>query len=375
MKLLIAFACGALLYFLQSYLYKYFWDKGLVITVSFADDVVREGATTALIETISNKKCLPLPVLQIKFAITRTFLFPKQKNTAVTDQYYRNEFFSVMPYQKITRTYPFVCSHRGCFQMTGMDVICKDFFMTHMMLKSLTHPSVIYVLPRRFRQLEIPTKAEHLLGELVKQIHRNEDLFEFSGIREYQPYDSMHSINWKSTARTGSLQVNTFHTTFSKKLVLILNLDCNAVSHAEELQEEGIRIVTSIASRLIHEKIPVAFYTNGKDLITKEPCRIEAGSDGAHVRNIEVALARIDLEQKPSSYLELLDRYIKPEGDSVEYLLISNYRKKDLCEKYAALRKQGYSVKLFIPEFKAVSLEDSLTAAEGIVKWTVKDDH
>ena len=318
MKLLIAFACGALLYFLQGYLYKYFWEKGLVITVSFADDVVREGCATALIETISNKKFLPLPVLQIKFAITRTFLFPKQKNTAVTDQYYRNEFFSAMPYQKITRTYPFICSRRGCFQMTGMDVICKDFFMTRMMLKSLTHPSVIYVLPRRLRQLEIPTEAEHLLGELVKQIHRNEDPFEFAGIREYQPYDSMHSINWKSTARMGSLQVNTFHTTFSKKLVLLLNLDCNAMAHADELQEEGIRIAASLAAQLIHEKIPVAFYTNGKDLITKEPCRIEAGSDGLHVRNIEIALARIDIGQKPSSYLELLDRYIKPECDSVE---------------------------------------------------------
>lgn len=375
MKLLIAFACGALLYFLQSYLYKCFWDKGLTITVRFADGVVREGGTTALIETISNRKRLPLPVLQIKFAITRTFLFPKQKNTAVTDQYYRNEFFSVMPYQKITRTYPFICSRRGCFQMTGMDLICKDFFMTRMMLKSLTHPSMIYVLPRRLKQVEIPTEAEHLLGELVKQIHRNEDPFEFAGIREYQPYDSMHSINWKSTARTGSLQVNTFYTTFSRKLVLLLNLDCNAVSHAGELKEECIRIAASLTARFIHEKIPVAFYTNGMDLIMKEPCRIEAGSDGAHVRNIEIALSRIDITQSPSSFLELLDEHIKPEGDSVEYLLISNYRKKDLCEKYAALKKQGYSIKLLIPEFKAVSLEDSLMAAEGIVKWTVRDDY
>lgn len=375
MKLLIAFACGTLLYFLQSCLYKCFWDKDLTITVSFADSVVREGDSTALIETISNRKRLPLPVLQIKFAITRTFLFPKQKNTAVTDQYYRNEFFSVMPYQKITRSYPFICSRRGCYQMTGMDVICKDFFMTRMMLKSLTHPSMIYVLPRRLRQVEITTEAEHLLGELVKQIHRNEDPFEFAGIREYQPYDNMHSINWKSTARTGSLQVNTFYTTFSKKIVLLLNLDCNAVSRAEVLKEECIRIAASLAARFIHEKIPVAFYTNGMDLIMKEPCRIEAGSDGTHINSIEIALSRIDNAQSPSSFLELLDAHIKPEGDSVEYVLISNYRKKDLCEKYTALKNQGYSVKLLIPEFKAVSLEDSLMLTEGIVKWTVNDDY
>ena len=35
-----------------------------------------------------------------------------------------------------------------------------------------------------------------------------EDPFEYRGIREYQPYDDMRSVNWKATAKTGDLKVN-----------------------------------------------------------------------------------------------------------------------------------------------------------------------
>ncbi len=375
MKLLLAFACGVLLYILQNYLYRRFWDTGLTVTVTFKDEAVREGNSSVLVETIRNQKWLPLPVLQIKFAITRTFLFKKQSNTAVTDQYYRNEFFSILPYQKITRTYPFVCSRRGCFRMTDMDIICKNFFMTGMMLKNMRHPSMIYVLPKRIDQLNITTKAQHLLGEIVKNVHQNEDPFEFAGIREYQPFDSMHSINWKSTARLGKLQVNTFRTTFSKKVVLLLNIECNAVSHAERIREEAVRITATLADLFAREKIPVAYNTNGKDLVTKEACRMEAGSDMIHVRNIEVALARLDMEQRPESFLELLEECVKPEQSPVEYIVISNYRKKNLCDKIIALRDKGYAVCFVIPELKSVDADAVWQDIDKAVKWTVNDDY
>ena len=40
-----------------------------------------------------------------------------------------------------------------------------------------------------------------LLGDIEKNLHINEDPFTFAGIRDYQPFDSMHSIKWKTTAR------------------------------------------------------------------------------------------------------------------------------------------------------------------------------
>ncbi|HOO27743.1 MAG TPA: DUF58 domain-containing protein, partial [Lachnospiraceae bacterium] len=178
-----------------------------------------------------------------------------------------------------------------------------------------------------------------------------------------------------STARTGALQVNTFHTTFSKKTVILLNLECNAVAHAQQLQEEAIRIAAYFADRFIREKVPVAFYTNGKDLIMDEPFRIDAGSDRTHIRSIEIALARLDTAKRPVSFTELLDKQVRPEDGAVEYLLISNYRKKDLCDKYAELKKQGYSMRLLVPEFSYNSLEPALCDDQSVMKWTVQNDY
>ena len=74
MKLLIALAAGVALYFVQLLLYRRYWDRDLNISVDFAQSVVREGDGNELVEIISNDKRLPLPVLQVKFAITRSFL-------------------------------------------------------------------------------------------------------------------------------------------------------------------------------------------------------------------------------------------------------------------------------------------------------------
>lgn len=103
MRLLLVIAIGFLLYIIQKRVFKKYWLKGLQVNIDFEEPIVREGDKNALIEVIKNDKALLLPVLQLKFSITRTFVFPKEKNSAVTDQYYRNDYFSCRPFQIITR--------------------------------------------------------------------------------------------------------------------------------------------------------------------------------------------------------------------------------------------------------------------------------
>ena len=113
MRLLIALLAGAALYFAQLYLYRYCWKEGLNVSIAYGRDIVREGDENELIETVVNDKMLPLPVVQVKFNITRTFELKRRDNSAVTDQYYRNDFFSLLPYRKITHIYGFKCTRRG----------------------------------------------------------------------------------------------------------------------------------------------------------------------------------------------------------------------------------------------------------------------
>ncbi|MCR4690990.1 MAG: DUF58 domain-containing protein [Lachnospiraceae bacterium] len=353
MKLLVAFLLAWGIYLLQKAVYDHLWDKGLASDLSFEKDVLYEGEENTLIEVIENRKYLPLPILQVKFAITRTFLFQKQENTSVTDKYYRSDYFTVMPWQKITRSYPFICSKRGCFFTENIDLICRPFFLEQWMVVSQPQYAGVCVLPARIDHREVSENVKKLLGETEKNLRINEDPFTFSGIRDYQPYDNMRSINWKISARHDKLLVNTYNSTFSKKVVLLLNLETNSMVHAEQTREWAIRIASHLAGHFISARIPTALYTNGRDVAAAEEgpgCpAIEAGADMAHIRVIEVALARLNEKETGMPFLSLMEERIRTGKDPVEYIIISNYRKKDITGRYEALLSEGHGVHFIIP--------------------------
>ncbi len=371
MKLLFAFALAVILYFLQYHIYVRLWNRKLNVTIGFAENVVEEGRHNTLIETIENKKWLPIPILQIKFATTRSFIFAKEKMSAVTDQYYRNEFFSIMPYQRVVRELPFVCGKRGCYRVNGMDVISKDLFLTHTMFKHLEHDAVVYVLPKRIPIPELAFSVDTLFGNVVKNSRINEDPFEFAGIRDYQPYDNMHSINWKNTAKRQTIQVNTYYTTYSNEMYVLLNVDTNMVARAEYVKEEAIRIADAVANMFLFSKVPVGFYSNGSDIFTNERFTIEAGAGKNHIETIELALARIDLAAGHSDFMELMDMAAEHIERNTKFVIVSNYRKDDIREKYQAMCDAGFSCAWIVPELHDVEVEDKTLALPNTIKWEV----
>ena len=359
MKLLVAFLIALLIYGIQMLFYRRYWSKGLGASMAFEKDVVYEGQDNHLIEIIENRKKLPVPILQVKFSITRTFLFEKQNKGNVTDKYYRSEFFTVMPWQKITRTYPITCSRRGFYTTESMDLIGWNFFMNKKLIITYQEDVSVCVLPGRIRPQDVPDTVNTLLGETEKNVKINEDPFTFAGIREYQPYDNIRSINWKATARHGDLLVNTYNSTFSKRVVLLLNVEANSMLHTEDVSEWAIKIAAHLAMRYISAGIPTALYTNANSK-SGSPA-LDAGADLSHIRAIEMALARIDLQLPCEKFTTVMDDRIKTEGHPAEYVIISNYRRKDVTERYEQLLTQGCSIHFVILVFPKEFIEESFT--------------
>ena len=370
MRLLLVLAIGLILFLIQRRVYKKNWLKGLQVDIDFEEPVVREGDKNALVEVIKNDKVLLLPVVQLKFSITRTFIFPKEKNSAVPDQYYRNDYFTCRPYQIITRKYAFRATKRGEYKITSIDLICKDIFMDRSNFATSEEYSTVLVLPARIRRENMGDDIIRFTGDVVKRIKINEDPFEFASIREYQPYDPMNHINWKATAKSDSLHVNTFNSTNRKNVVILLNLDMNLIRHAEELAEWSIRIASCLADHFIGEQIPTALYTNGTDYETEEPIGVDAGCDDGHVRNIDMALARIQVKDVCSSFVELIEQHIDREEDN-DYILISNYRKNDFADKFDEMKKEGIRVSLIIPEFDYADISPFAENGYDTFKWVI----
>ncbi|MBO4347901.1 MAG: DUF58 domain-containing protein [Lachnospiraceae bacterium] len=370
MRLLIVLLVGLILYIVQAIVYKKYWHEGLDVNIDFEDQIVREGDKNALILTIVNDKLLPLPVILLKFSITRTFIFPKERNSAVTDNYYRKEYFSCRAYQKITRKYGFTTSKRGEYSISSIDLICKDIFMDKSRFADSRKYASVLVLPSRIPMEKIPEDIIKFSGDIVRRIKINEDPFEFNSIREYQPFDPFNHINWKATAKNDYLQVNTFNSTNKKNLVILLNLDMNTVRNSEALSEWSIRIASCLADYFISDQTPVALYTNGTDYLSDELIGVEAGSDQGHTRNIDVALARIKIKDKYPSFLDLMDEKISTDSED-EYIIVSNYRKNDFVNKFDDLRNSGIKVSLIIPEFGYSSIEPFISNGTDVYKWEV----
>ncbi|MDE5697158.1 MAG: DUF58 domain-containing protein, partial [Lachnospiraceae bacterium] len=91
-----------------------------------------------------------------------------------------------------------------------------------------------------------------------------EDPFAFRTIRNYTTDDPMKTINWKASAKTGALMVNTFDSVQSQKAMIFLDVEDTGILKYEDLVEESIALAATMMRRLLRQNIEVGFVFNGK---------------------------------------------------------------------------------------------------------------
>ena len=101
----------------------------------------------------------------------------------------------------------------------------------------------------------------------------------FRGIREYTPEDPMNRINWKASARSGSLMVNQHNSAVSGNVCILLDVEDETVWKYEEIHEEGIRLAAAVAESFLSRGIEVGLITNGRDCREKSEIFLPGQSD------------------------------------------------------------------------------------------------
>lgn len=367
MRLIIALAVLMLLYSIQSRLYREYWNIGLRIRLTFSKDTANIGEQIVLTQVIENRKALPLPILHVKFRTTRTFSFEDNENTQTTDYHYRNDVFSVLGKQKVTRQLPFLVTHRGYFSINELHLTSRDLFLTKSFVSILPNDTAIYVLPERLQAKHFASMHEQMLGDFHTHRQSMEDPFAFAGIRPYQTFDTMKSINWKSTAHMGMLMVNQYQPATSNEVRIFLNLTPYMQSYADGLFEHAINIANTVGSAFIDDAIDVSLQTNAYDILTKEQSYLAPGHGKEHKLTLARMLSRIDLKQKCSDFMELVRNSIKKENHPVSYILISTYRDDallSLFERFAAKDNMYW----IIPEYSYANIHYT---NQRIMKWEV----
>lgn len=286
-----------LLLVLEQRIYRKLWMRGLRVSICFQEECIFEGGEGTLAEVVENRKRLPLSMLKVKFQTSRNLIFDAEESSGTTDQYYRNDVFQIGGGERITRTLAFTGGKRGVYGIYKADLVAADLFLTSQMVDEASVNTTVYVYPKPYDSSEFRLSLRQLNGEVLARRHLLEDPFEYRGIREYQPFDDMRSINWKATARTGDFKVNQKNYTALRSVRIFMNLEDGGVRRKNDSVEASIRIAAGLCEYFLKEGIQVACYGNGLDARSGMPLSIDASAGRGQMSAVYRGLACIDADR------------------------------------------------------------------------------
>ena len=245
----------------------------------------------------------------------------------------------------------------------------QDKLVTH-----IPQSTEFYVLPARLPAEQIRIPYSKIMGMLVSRRRVYDDPFEFAGIRDYRRTDPMKHINWKASARNGSLLVNLHESTLSQKVVLLLDCEGAGSASVDTLNEVSISIAAALAARMLQDGISVTILSNGADVLAEKPLctgELTGRSTALHVRR---QLARLVCRKGLLPMETLLRGELERSGkENNLYVLISKEQKQHLLPALEALAG-GHEAVWILPEDRNMPERHKMNETSrhvDIVRWSV----
>lgn len=368
-------------WYLQKEIYRKYWARGLSASVRFTEPYTYEGETSFFLEEISNHKFLPLPTLEVRIVTSRNLEFggEAKENASISDQSYLRDVFAFLGYQKVIRRLPFVCRKRGLYDVRSAELIGYDLLYSNKYYMEQKQQTQLYVYPRQVDIRRIRLICQSISGMVIAQQKLFPDPFEFSGIREYQVTDPMHRINWKASARSNELMVNQYDSTTNMQVTLVLDVEDSGIMKYQELTEESIRILSSLAAELTAKGAELEVRSNACVRKTSgnpendpsfEVLSMHLKSGTGQIQEFNQKLACIEEQQivSPAAQILLEDSLLQDAGKIV--VLLSKNKTEENEEALQMLARRGSQVLWVIPVHPYMEQE---TAKRGVTElyWEV----
>lgn len=372
MRVIVSCLLMFFLYKLVQLLFQKIWERGFAVKVHCEHDFAYEGEQLRLVEEIENAKRFPLPAVKIKFTTSKFWEFEGEKEGVTTDLYYRSDVFSIGGRKRVKRFLTFTCVKRGYFALGDIEMFVSDYFFTREYYKKQKNNQWVYVFARRVKIPELEQFYRQILGEMVSKRRLLEDPFSFAGIRDYQSFDTMRRINWKASAKTGDLKVNTYQFTSEQAVHMLLFFEQGNVNWDKKMEEFCISLTVSMAEKFIQEQVGLSVVCNGLDAETGIGVKVGTGSGAYHMRRIDEAMARIDLlmdQAKLSQAEEFFEENMQRDGLN---LIITTCQTPAFQRKIEEKKKEGYEIRWLLPhyEFEPVNV---LAELDGSMRDVIPD--
>jgi uncharacterized protein (DUF58 family) len=294
------------------------------------------------------------------------------------------QVLSLLPHEHVHLSYSLAGRHRGYYRLGPLVTLGGDLLGAVSYENRCAGDDSVIVYPKivALRDLGFPSQSP--FGTLPSRERLFEDPSRMRGVRDYQPGDSLRRMDWKTSARVGSLQVRRYEPSIALETAVFLNLDETDFPQVvrRESTELGIVVAASVAAHLVEKRQAVGLVTNGCDPMAKEAgpfSSLPMRKGREHLMHLLDLLARIEVasEGKAMAFLDLLSRKSLglPWGSTV--VVITSREVEGLLGALLALRRRGLAIILVLTcpdrEFEHTAQRAGQLGIRTLQIWTERD--
>lgn len=350
------FIAIALVIFVLIIVQKYIFDRlsfrKFDYQCHFTESEVSEGAQVGLVETVENKKWLPLPWLKSELSTSKWLEYADSQSAINGETRYVPSFFVLKSFQRITRNWHVSCQKRGVFTIQRVDLVSTDLLGFSSVSKTAKVFAELTVLPKTWGETDSVPIPRYLNGETLVRKQLIDDPFFFAGVREYTGHEPMNRICWPATAKEGKLMVFTKHYTAQRSVAVFINAQPRPQEQLSELLqseqvEDCIRFCCLLLEQSVSEQTPIQILSNGLDarsgLAVSSP--VSVGEE--HVLEQKRTLARLQLKSE-QPFMQFLREKLPQIESANEIVLLSAYLDEEMRSFAKEQFRRGITVKIYV---------------------------
>jgi hypothetical protein len=342
----LAIIFGASLW-LQMWLFGKHAFTGLEYRCEFSSREAHEGDSLYLVETIYNKKLLPVPWLKVDIHSSRWLDFAGTCSVVAQDSRRVTSSFILKGYQRVTRRWRLKCLKRGVFTTENVTLVSGDLLNFSVVSIPARVDASLTVYPEIIDLDEVFVPVNFLQSDHIVRRWIVDDPFIIAGTRGYTGSEPLNRIHWPATAKEGRLMVRKNDFTSQTGLTILLNMQSKLYEYTDvvykDTAELGIKTAATLLDRALKSGAPVRMGSNG--CIPEEPDRmIFTGEavDREHVAGLLRILARLAMKTVKDFEVFLESRTGELENSDI--IIITAYMSRRMCEQIRLLQDGSNNV-------------------------------
>jgi uncharacterized protein (DUF58 family) len=232
------------------------WQRQCLTGVTYRRTLRQHRATfgeeVPLDIELVNDKVLPLTWLHVEDEVPRDLTV--RGGTIVFDRsgphHELHYLLPMLPFQRVRRTLTVVCDRRGEHVFGPARLRSGDPVGLHERFAGMRDQEQLLVYPKVFRLGALPVASRVPLGDDRATLALVGDPSRTAGVREYRDGDPLRHIDWRATARGGSLLVRVFEPTAALRVAVFLDMRTPSV-RAPGAGLDGLEFTVAVGASVV----------------------------------------------------------------------------------------------------------------------------